>query len=351
MKQIILILLLFTIGVHAQKEFGNPDDYDPVTSILDGSTLQLRQSGKTRTIYWPQFKSLLGSGSSLLTQQNTWQADQAWLDGGILLSAGGYLQFSTSYKTGLSRQFFFPANDSTAWIYINGQPYELLTKNKADGLYSTDTTSNALNNTYMTLSTSQTGTGAKEWTGTWSFSNKMKVWSGPSWPTVNWYGVPFYNTTLQKWGFSLNNYSFSILASEQFVIDNAVTNVGGVVEDSLQAQSHFFSASLDYPQNNENLGLFKTPFAMNIVSVDGVITSDGGSNDSVRVNVRWGTTRTTATEQLFYNDEWVSSLSGKSLTGDLYGTSISIASWVWVETTNLVGTVKNLLITVEYTRP
>lgn len=128
----------------------------------------------------------------------------------------------------------------------------------------------------------------------------------------------------------------------------SAANIDQVIQDSIKADVRFFSVSLTYPQSTENRGLFLAPFDMEITKVSAAIASDGGSNDSVKVNIRWGSTRSSASSELFYNGAWVGSTTGKNLTADIYDQYIDQNKWIWFVVTSKVGTITDLTLTVEY---
>lgn len=143
-------------------------------------------------------------------------------------------------------------------------------------------------------------------------------------------------------------------AWEKFYDDDAVDNLLSAklakadLDDSLKAQTEFFSATLPYPTSSENVVLFRAPFAIEIDSVHAVLS--GSASCSTKVNIQWGDTRTTADSELFYGDQWVSSTTGTNMTGDTYAFLINKGDWVWFKTSGLVGTVYDINLTITYTR-
>ena len=71
MKHLFIILFLIA-GVLKAQEFGDESFFGGVTTVLDASTFQLRQSGQTKTITWAYMNALLGSADSIRAADNTW---------------------------------------------------------------------------------------------------------------------------------------------------------------------------------------------------------------------------------------------------------------------------------------
>lgn len=134
----------------------------------------------------------------------------------------------------------------------------------------------------------------------------------------------------------------------QTQLDAKVTtaNIGGQIADSIEADTRFFSSSIVYPTSAENVVLFRAPYEIEIDSVHAVLS--GTASCSTKVNIQWGDSRTSADSELFYGDQWVSSTTGASMTGDTYSTIIYQGEWVWFKTSDLVGTVYDINLTVTY---
>ena len=136
-------------------------------------------------------------------------------------------------------------------------------------------------------------------------------------------------------------------------INNIVTvsNVGGAIQDSIYAQLVPMGGSVNYPTSSENRGLMRAPYDIQLDSAYAVLKTDGGSNDSIKINIQWGTSRATAGSEMFYGDAWVSSTTtGTALTSDIYDNLIDQGSWIWFVTTSKVGTITDITFTVTYHR-
>ncbi|MBK7979236.1 MAG: hypothetical protein IPK06_04335 [Ignavibacteriae bacterium] len=65
MKNIVLIiLLLFTTNLIAQREYGDPAKYPYSTNIPDNSTVQFRINGTTMIVTWLTVKNIVGANST-----------------------------------------------------------------------------------------------------------------------------------------------------------------------------------------------------------------------------------------------------------------------------------------------
>lgn len=169
----ILILLFLIGGVIQAQTFGDSTFYGNVTSVNNTSTFQLRQSGQTKTITWSRLNSLLGSGSSLLSQSNNWTASQTYKSGLIIDGANsGYLQLSTTKVGSYARQPYFDSSDSTLYITdASGNAIAFKGQSYGDDKYATASGATDLPATYMTLATGQTVTGNKTVSSTYDFTN------------------------------------------------------------------------------------------------------------------------------------------------------------------------------------
>ena len=120
------------------------------------------------------------------------------------------------------------------------------------------------------------------------------------------------------------------------------------LQDSLKAQTYFFSTTVAYPSDSENIVLFRAPFELEIDSVHAVLS--GTASCSSKVNIEWGDSRTTADAGLFYGDQWVTSTTGEAMTGDVYSSIIYQGEWVWFKTSGITGTVYDVNLTITYTK-
>lgn len=349
MKKAILILTLFiTFGCIQAQKYGDPAFYPPVTSIKDASTVQFRQDGQTRTSTWSLIKSSLATGSDLLNQENNWTENQTWLLAGIILGANSFISLPYNYVSDQNRLIYIPVGDSVPSVYVDGKSYRLLSKGEADNTYAVDTENqDALNSTYVTLSTTQTIDGNKDATGYWKFNN-MRTPIAASVPTQSSYAKIVYDYTQHKYYGSYANGIVKAFATEEYA--DAGGGGSGVtsteISDSIKQNVTFFSIPLDRPAVGDIKTLFCVPHKTVFVSVKAVL--DGVSGDQVKMNLRFGTLKGTATSELFYGDQWITSLTGETLTGDIYEQSINAGTWVWVEVTGVQGSPETAVITVAY---
>lgn len=140
------------------------------------------------------------------------------------------------------------------------------------------------------------------------------------------------------------NYTDGVTSNIQTQLDAKLTSAS--LTDSIEADTRFFGASVVYPTDAENVVLFRAPYEIEIDSVHAVLS--GTASCSTKVNIQWGDSRTSADSELFYGDQWVSSTTGTSMTGDTYSTVIYQGEWVWFKTSDLVGTVYDVNLTVTY---
>lgn len=97
--------------------------------------------------------------------------------------------------------------------------------------------------------------------------------------------------------------------------------------DSINA-SNPLAITVRFPQSTTNYTMFRAPYDMEIINVYASISA-GGGDDSVKVNIRSGATKGTATSELFYDGAWASSLTGANLTADIYDQYLDQDEWVW----------------------
>ena len=127
------------------------------------------------------------------------------------------------------------------------------------------------------------------------------------------------------------------------------------VSDSIEADERIFSITIDNPTSSENVTLFWNgkDYATNglkIKSVRAVIQTNGGNDDSIKVNISWGNLRTIENASLFNGDKWVSSTTGQDMTSNVYASTIDYDSWIWFKTSDKVGTVNSVTLSVTYTK-
>ena len=109
-------------------------------------------------------------------------------------------------------------------------------------------------------------------------------------------------------------------------IDNI--NVNTAKLDSINAKNPL-SITVRYPQASTVYDMFRAPYNMEIIKATAYIRA-GGGDDSVKVNIRSGTTLGTATSELFYDGAWTSSTtSGTLLTADIYDQYLDKDEYVW----------------------
>ena len=119
--KIILIMALFLVcGIIKAQNFGDASFFGSVTTVLDASTFQLRQSNQTKTITWASMNALLGSADSLRATNNTWTGTN---DFTITLAAPSVLIQSTVRGIGFNAGLFSWVSDDTvrtaadrAWV-------------------------------------------------------------------------------------------------------------------------------------------------------------------------------------------------------------------------------------------
>ena len=124
---------------------------------------------------------------------------------------------------------------------------------------------------------------------------------------------------------SLQAWIDSVLANKGR-IDNIDVNTAKL--DSINSNDPW-TITVTFPQADETFSIMRAPYDMEIISVYGFIRA-GGGDDNVKVNIRSGTTPTTATTELFYGGSTITSLTGANLTGDIYDQYIDAGNYVWI---------------------
>ena len=107
---------------------------------------------------------------------------------------------------------------------------------------------------------------------------------------------------------------------------------------------------LDTPTGTDNKFGLRIPYDFTVSRLDLVITSNGGANDSVAMNIKFSTDRSSgAPTSLLTSDEYVSStVAGEEIT-TFNDATIPQDSWIWIITSAVVGTVNGLGIQIRGT--
>lgn len=181
MKKILAIILVFLTScniVFAQSTprwHGDELFYPHVTTLGSSSWIMVNNGGQTSVIQGTALASALGLGSSLTTQLNVWSANQTYT-AGLLFGTNGFIQLPSAKVGTYIRQPYFDPTDSTLYITdANGNSIPFKSQAHNDNTYATSEGATNLGATYMTLSTAQTVTASKTFSGVFTASNKLRI--------------------------------------------------------------------------------------------------------------------------------------------------------------------------------
>ncbi len=232
-NKIIITLLLLSSMVYCQREFGNPAIYDSVSTVSSNSTFQIRQGGNTKTLTWYRLNRLLSSGGSLLSELNTWTARQTFNSGVVINSGnGGYLQLGNTKVGTYARSIYFDLTDSTLYLTdINGNSIPFKSKSYNDNTYSISGGASTLPNTYMTLSTTQTVSGAKTFENNLITQGRFAIIHRPSSYSPAYIGEVWVERDDNSLHYKSYNAGEKIIASKDWVNSN-FTSINNYIPDS-----------------------------------------------------------------------------------------------------------------------
>lgn len=158
MKKIIIIVLFFSSLTFAQKEFGNPTDYDSTTAMSDVSTFMVRHNGVTKTLTWWRLNQLLNasSGNNLLPLDNNWTGWNNFSGGRLSLPSA---QVSPYHNN----EIWYDPSDSTFHAYVKDASNNKFVIALATQHYHNTRGSGSGAGDVMDLSTNQNVDGIKTW--------------------------------------------------------------------------------------------------------------------------------------------------------------------------------------------
>ena len=107
--------------------------------------------------------------------------------------------------------------------------------------------------------------------------------------------------------------------------------------------------TIESPTSTENLGLWKTPVAITIQSVDAVLV--GSSTPSVTYQLNFASDRSSGSPTTVYTagQTVTSTTTGNSASG-VNDNTIPAGSWIWITTSAQSGTVTSMNVTINYTK-
>lgn len=107
------------------------------------------------------------------------------------------------------------------------------------------------------------------------------------------------------------------------------------------------AVTIEAPTNAENVGMWYTPVAITVSSVESVLV--GSSSPSVTFNIAFGSDRTSGTNVFTSGRTVTSTTTGLNSNSSFNDATIPAGSFIWVTTSAQSGTVTQIELTINYT--